>query len=110
MAHRLVILSMLASLPLCGTSSAQQPRSDAARFSFRQMSPKMKLKHFVFEVHGKEAVDEMRAALADPKNPKRHVSGVVDQSKQRTTPPGRSTSCPKRLAYSKCRSRSATPT
>ena len=63
------------------TAWAQQPSSDNARFTFRQMAANKEVKHFAFEVRGRAAIDEMRAARADRSNPKRHVSGVVDPHK-----------------------------
>jgi len=53
----------------CGATYAQQPSPEIARFTFRQTSPKKELKHFAFEVRGKAAIDELRAALADRRTP-----------------------------------------
>jgi hypothetical protein len=65
----------------CVPCSGQQPPAEVAHFSFRQLSPQKELKHFIFEVRGRARIEEMRAALANPSNPKRHVSGILDPSK-----------------------------
>jgi hypothetical protein len=87
MANRITkLLLVAAGLAVCGATFAQHPSPEIARFTFRQTSPKNELKRFAFEVRGKAAIDELRAALANPSNPKRHVSGVVDQHKATYNP------------------------
>ncbi|SFI60567.1 hypothetical protein [Bradyrhizobium sp. Gha] len=79
MRHRISIGCLLLWFAAAWPTADAQQAPEVARFSFRQMSPKQELKHFVFEVHGKASIDEFRATLADPANRKRHVSGVIDQ-------------------------------
>ncbi|MCA6115226.1 hypothetical protein J6524_09990 [Bradyrhizobium sp. WSM 1738] len=71
-------IAWLAALTVA--ESAAQPTTDVARFSFRQTGTDKQIKHFIFEVRGKPAIDEMRTILADPSSTKRNVSGVIDQS------------------------------
>jgi len=65
-------------------ASAAPP--EAAFFSFRQTSPKGGVMHFVFSVTNEAIIREMRAALKDPSNPKRHVSGVVSPARVNYNP------------------------